>query len=59
MKYKKKGVACPGCASSDAFFPVDIFDDGSRNEDNNVGKCFSCGIFFPPKSKKDEDLRLL
>lgn len=59
MKYKKKGVACPGCASSDAFFPVDIFDDGTKNDDVTVGKCFSCGAFFPPKKEKNEELRLL
>ena len=59
MKYKKKGVACPECASSDAFFPVDIFDDGTKNDDEKVGKCFSCGNFFPPKREKNEDLSLL
>jgi hypothetical protein len=43
FKFSKKGIKCPGCPSSDAFFPI-VKLNGEI--DKNTGKCFSCGQFF-------------
>jgi hypothetical protein len=47
FKFSKKGIKCPGCPSSDAFFPI-IKLNGEI--DKETGKCFSCGQFFTSKS---------
>jgi hypothetical protein len=47
FKFAKKGTKCPGCPSSDGFFPI-IKVNGEV--DKETGKCFSCGQFFTSKS---------
>jgi hypothetical protein len=47
FKFSKKGMKCPSCPSSDAFFPI-IKKNGEI--DYETGKCFSCGQFFVSKS---------
>ena len=46
FKFSKKGMKCPSCPSSDAFFPI-IKNNGEI--DYETGKCFSCGQFFVSK----------
>lgn len=47
FKFSKKGIKCPGCPSSDGFFPI-VKLNGEI--DKETGKCFSCGQFFTSKS---------
>jgi len=47
FKFSKKGIKCPSCPSSDAFFPI-VKRNGEI--DKETGKCFSCGQFFTSKS---------
>lgn len=46
FKFSKKGIKCPSCPSSDAFFPI-VKRNGEI--DKETGKCFSCGQFFTSK----------
>ena len=53
LKFDKKGIKCPSCPSSDAFFRL-LDDFGKPIE--KVGKCFSCGEFFKaPYSGRKKD----
>lgn len=49
LKFSKKGSNCPGCSSSDAFFG--LIENGIVSE--VAGKCFSCGVFYPPKKERE------
>lgn len=46
FKFSKKGIKCPECPSSDAFFSI-VKLNGEI--DKETGKCFSCGQFFTSK----------
>lgn len=53
LKFDKKGIKCPSCPSSDAFFRI-LDEFGKPIE--KVGKCFSCGEFFKqPYSGRKKD----
>lgn len=59
IKWSKKGRSCPGCESSDAFFPI-IDDLGNINE--NEGHCFSCGQNFYKNSdikKTEKEIKII
>ncbi len=51
FKFSKKGMKCPSCPSSDAFFPI-IKKNGEL--DMETGKCFSCGQFFVSKKNFEQ-----
>ena len=51
FKFSKKGIKCPECPSSDAFFPI-VKLNGEI--DKETGKCFSCGQFFTSKSNFEQ-----
>ena len=51
FKFSKKGIKCPSCPSSDAFFPI-VKLNGEI--DKETGKCFSCGQFFTSKNNFEQ-----